>query len=129
MTSTISHFEVYGPEPAPLADFYRGVFGWRVEPLPGVNYWRIRTVSDQITSLHCALTFRAIPGLNGFMLYVNVPSLDQTVARVQSLGGSIVRRKSAVPGTAWVSIVADPAKNIFGVWQADSSAFATGDPD
>ena len=63
------------------------------------------------------------------MLYVNVASLDETVARVQSLGGSIVRPKTAVPRTAWVTIVADPAKNIFGVWQADPTAFPMPEPD
>ena len=62
-------------------------------------------------------------------LFVNVPSLEETVARIQHLGGSIVRPRTAVPKTAWVTIVADPAKNIFGVWQADPTAFPMPEPD
>jgi len=62
------------------------------------------------------------------MLYVNVVSLDETAALVESLGGSMVRPKTAVPNTAWVTIVADPANNIFGVWQADSTAFPPPEP-
>jgi predicted enzyme related to lactoylglutathione lyase len=55
--------------------------------------------------------------------------LDDTVALVQKLGGSIVRPKTAMPKTAWVTIVADPAKNIFGVWQSDPNAFPLPEPD
>jgi predicted enzyme related to lactoylglutathione lyase len=127
--SAVTHFEIYGPEPAGLADFYRQVFGWEVEQMPGVNYWRIQTGAAEGPALHGGLTYRGIPDLNGWMLFVNVASLDETVALVQSLGGSIVRPKTAVPRTAWVTIVADPAKNIFGVWQADSTAFPMPEPD
>jgi len=97
--------------------------------MPGVNYWRIQTGSTEAKPLHGGLTYRAIPDLNGWMLFVNVTSLDETVALVQKLGGSIVRPKTAVPRTAWVTIVADPAKNIFGVWQTDPTAFPVPEPD
>lgn len=93
------------------------------------HYWRVQTGATEPQALNGGLTYRAIPDLNGWMLFVNVTSLDETVARIQSLGGSIVRPKTAVPRTAWVTIAADPAKNIFGVWQADPSAFPTPEPD
>lgn len=56
-------------------------------------------------------------------------ALDETVARIQHLRGSIVRPKTAVPRTAWVTIVTDPAKNIFDIWQADPTAFPLPEPD
>ena len=129
MESLVTHFEIYGEEPGKLADFYRKVFGWRIEQMPGVNYWRIQSGSAESKPLHGGLTYRAIPDLNGWMLFVNVTSLDETVALVQRLGGSIVRPKTAVPKTAWVTILADPARNIFGVWQADPNAFPMPEPD
>jgi uncharacterized protein len=128
MTNSVTHFEIYGEQPAALADFYRETLGWNVEQIPGINYWRIQIGAAEGPALHGGLTYRAIPNLNGWMLFVNVTSLDETVARIQSLGGSIVRPKTAVPKTAWVTIVADPAENIFGVWQADPSAFPTPEP-
>src|SRR5215472_5775189 len=129
MTNSVTHFEIYGEEPSKLAEFYGNVFGWQIEQMPGVNYWRIHTCSTEAKPLHGGLTYRAIPDLNGWLLFVNVASLDETVVLVQKLGGSIVRPKTAVPRTAWVTIVADPAKNIFGVWQADSTAFPVPEPD
>jgi len=129
MTNSVTHFEIYGEQPATLADFYREALGWQVEQMPGVNYWRIQTNSAEPQTLNGGLTYRAIPDLNGWILFVNVTSLDETVALVQKLGGSIVRPKTAVPKTAWVTIVADPAKNLFGVWQADPNAFPMPEPD
>ena len=43
MIPSITHFEIYREEPAKLADFYRNVFGWQIEQMPGVSYWRIQT--------------------------------------------------------------------------------------
>jgi len=129
MTDSLTHFEIYGAEPAVLANFYRSVFGWKVEQMEGVDYWRIQTGSAENKPLQGGLTYRAIPDLNGWMLYVNVVSLDETVELVQKLGGSVVRPKTAVPKVAWVTIVADPANNIFGVWQSDPTAFPLPMPD
>jgi uncharacterized protein len=129
MTNIVTHFEIYGEHPVALVDFYRKAFGWQVEQMPGIGYWRIQTGAAKGPLLHGGLTYRAIPNLNGWMLFVNVPSLDEAAEHIQHLGGSIVRPKTAVPKTAWVSIVADPAQNIFGIWQADPTAFPTPEPD
>lgn len=129
MPGTVTHFEIYGEAPEELARFYREALGWEVEQMPGIQYWRIQTGAAEGPALHGGLTQRAIPGLNGWMLFVQVESLDETVARILNLGGSIIRRKTAVPRTAWVTIVSDPAKNIFGIWQADPSAFPMPEPD
>jgi predicted enzyme related to lactoylglutathione lyase len=54
--------------------------------------------------------------LNGWLLYVQVPLIDETVEPIKSLGGSVIRPKTAVPRAASVTILADPQKSIFGVW-------------
>ena len=43
LTGPVTHFEIYGEQPAALAEFYRKLFGWRLERAPGVDYWRIET--------------------------------------------------------------------------------------
>jgi len=129
MTNSLTHFEIYGDKPTGLADFYRQVFGWQIEQMEAVDYWRINTGASEPSALNGGLTYRAISGLNGWMLYVQVPALDQTVELIKSLGGAVIRPKTAVPRAAWVTIVADPAKNIFGVWEADPTAFPLPHPD
>lgn len=112
-----------------MAEFYGQIFGWKVERMPGLEYWRIFPHANETGPIHGGVTHRSISGLNGWLLYVNVASLDETVKLVQELGGSVVRPKTAVPKVAWVTIVADPANNIFGVWQSDSTAFPMPVPD
>jgi predicted enzyme related to lactoylglutathione lyase len=63
------------------------------------------------------------------MLYINVESLDRTVADIYSSGGSVLRPRTAVSKTAWVAIVADPQGNFFGVWETDPTALPAPEPD
>ena len=129
MPNHVTHFEIYCEHPVAVADFYRKALGWQVEQMPGIGYWRVQISATAGPALHGGLTYRTLPNLNGWMLFVNVASLDDTVAQILHLGGSIVRPKTAVPKTAWVTIVSDPAKNIFGVWEADANAFPMPEPD
>ena len=129
MPGSVTHFEIYGGHPSELAGFYREALGWEGEQMPGIQYWRVQTGAPDGPAPHGGLTHRAIPELNGWLLFVHVTSIDETETRIQALGGTIIRRRTAVPRTAWVTIVADPAKNIFGIWQADTKAFPLPEPD
>lgn len=129
MPNSITHFEIYGEDPKNLADFYRHVFGWQVEQMEAVDYWRVNISSSEPSSLNGGLTYRAIPDLRGWMIYIQVLALDETIELIKKLGGVVIRPKTAVPRAAWVTIVSDPARNIFGVWQADPTAFPLPEPD
>jgi len=52
MTNTVTHFEIYGEHPVALADFYREAFGWQVEQMEGIGYWRV--LSGATTVSRCA---------------------------------------------------------------------------
>ena len=125
----VTHFEIYAGDPAKLADFYRSLFGWAVDQMPGIDYWRIQTGANGAGSLSGGLTYRPFPGPRSWVHYVHVPSLDEAVARVELLGGEVLRPKVAVPKTAWYAVVADIEGNIFALWQADPTAFPPPEPD
>ena len=74
-----------------IHQFYRRIFVWRVERIPGVDYWRIFPHANEKGPLRGGVTYRPISGLNGWLLYVSVASIDETMTLVQELGGSIVR--------------------------------------
>jgi uncharacterized protein len=123
LTSSVTHFEIYAEEPAKLAVFYRSLFGWQIDQAPGIDYWRIRTEATGAVDVNGGLTYRPIPGPHSWVHYVNVASVDDALTQVQQLGGAVLRPKTAVPKTAWYGIVADPEGNIFGIWEADPTAF------
>jgi uncharacterized protein len=129
MANSVTHFEIYAEAPAQLAEFYRELFGWRIERAPGIDYWRIQTEAGENAAIKGGLTYRPIPGPRSWVHYVHVPSLDKAVADVQRLGGTVLRPKTAVPKTAWYAVLADPEGNIFAVWEPDPTAFPPPDPD
>lgn len=122
LTSPVTHFEIYGEQPAALADFYRQLFGWRLERAPGVDYWRIETEASPGRGIAGGLTYRPIAGTRGWMHYVHVASLDDAVAAAERLGAAVLRPKTAVPKAAWYAVLADPEGNIFAIWQGDANA-------
>ncbi|MBS0191431.1 MAG: VOC family protein [Phycisphaerales bacterium] len=121
---------MYGDNPDRLAVFYQRVLGWETERMPGVAYWRARVPSEAAQPLVSGgIAYRAVPGFNGWLMYAQVASVDHTAALITELGGAVVRPKTAVPRTAWVTIVSDPEKNIFGIWEPDPNAFPMPEPD
>lgn len=126
--NSVTHFEIYAEEPAKLAAFYRGLFGWQIEQVPGIDYWRIQTGTEDGGNIGGGLLCRPIPGPRAWVHYVHVTALDETIAEVQQLGGAVLRPKTAVARTAWYAVVADPEGNIFALWQADPTAFPTPEP-
>lgn len=123
----MTHFEIYGSDPARLAEFYRRILGWSVEKAPGIDYWRIEPGPPR--ALGGGITYRPEGAPSGWLSYTQVPSLDASLALVVELGGKIVRPKTAVPKTAWYAMVADCEGNVFSLWQPDATAFPPPEPD
>ena len=54
--------------------------------------------------------------------YINVPSVTRSMAKVQKLGGSICKPKTAVPGMGYLAIRQDTEKNTFALWEINRRA-------
>jgi uncharacterized protein len=57
-----------------------------------------------------------------YVCTVDVPSVDDAVAKITSLGGTIALPKIAIPGVGWVAYTKDTEGNIFGTMQNDPNA-------
>src|SRR3954468_13227049 len=108
MTSSVTHFEIYGEDPARLAEFYKTLLGWRIEKTPGIDYWRIETAPGEARAIGGGVTFRPIPAPRSWVHCLHVESLDHPLEQILELGGTLVRQKAAVPKAAWYAVVADP---------------------
>lgn len=124
-----THFEIYGDDPETLASFYAAIFGWGMERVEGLAYWRIHFDPDDPASVAGGITHRPRADPRGWLQFVNTDAIDRTIAEAQELGATLVRPKTAVPRTAWVAVLADPAGNHFAVWQPDKNAFPIPEPD
>ncbi|MCC6315589.1 MAG: VOC family protein [Thermomicrobiales bacterium] len=129
MSGLVTHFEIYGDDLSDLADFYRDLFGWTIAKVPGIDYHTIQTGSSSRDGIRGGLQRRPIDEPRSWVHYVSVDAIDDAVSRVERLGGTVVRPKTAVPQTAWYAVVQDPAGNIFAVWQPDPTAYPPPLPD
>ena len=123
---TIAHLEIPVDDLERAKKFYTELFGWKITPAPGQpdspEYWLITTTDG-----------KGEPGVGGGMIqrqhpqhpitnYIDVPSIEQSAAKVQEIGGNVVVPKTAVPGFGYFAVCLDTENNCFALWQTDSDA-------
>ncbi|MDD5167224.1 MAG: VOC family protein [Syntrophales bacterium] len=128
--NVVAHFEIYADDPETLGKFYTSLFDWTIEPLPGMDYYWIKTVETDAKNMPTQAG-----GINGGMMkrpegyearawmdYVNVASIEETIDRAHKLGATVMKGKAAVPGMGWFAMLIDPQGNPFAIWQMDPNA-------
>jgi hypothetical protein len=119
--ANIIWFEIPADDPARAKKFYGALFGWKINPFPGlVNYWHIDTGGGDDTPDGglMARKHENQPITN----YVNVPSVNRGMAKVEKLGGQVCVRKTAVPQMGYFAICRDTEGNEFALWEINMKA-------
>jgi predicted enzyme related to lactoylglutathione lyase len=125
--SRVVHFEIHADDPQRAANFYQEVFGWQIQKWDGpAEYWLVTTGKPPEPGIDGAILQRQGP-INGdaviaYVCTVDVASVDDTIAKITSLGGTIALPKMPVPGIGWLAYAKDIEGNIFGVMQSDHNA-------
>jgi predicted enzyme related to lactoylglutathione lyase len=119
MAKPVSYLELHTSDPAKAKAFYGQLFSWKFEELkiPGMYYESIRTGGELGGGLMKTDHPKAPPM---WLSYLTVDDLDATVSKVRSLGGSVIKERTEVPGEGWFAVVADPTGATFALWQAAS---------
>jgi len=53
---------------------------------------------------------------------IDVSSLDESLSKVETNGGQVIRPKIAIPGVGWVAYIKDTEGIIFGLMESDFDA-------
>lgn len=117
---TIVHFEIPFDDAERSLKFYTGLFGWKIDKVPDMDYYGVVTAEEG-------------KGVNGGMMkrqapeqqicnYIDVESVVEYAAKVEELGGKIIMPKTPVPGMGWFAICLDTENNAFGLWEEDKEA-------
>jgi len=119
MLNTICFFEIPAEEPEALQDFYRDLFGWTFEKVPGrFRYYKINTPQEVPRG---GLTARQDRG-HAVVNYVKVASIAESGAKARQLGAQVLVDKKPVPGAGWYAVLLDPQGNRIGLWEDDPAA-------
>ena len=114
-------FEIPADQPERAKKFYGTLFGWKINPFPGMaDYFHINTGGPD-ASPDGAVMKRMHPA-HTITNYVNVPSVTRFVAKVKKLGGTICKPKTAVPGMGYFAICQDTESNAFALWEINGRA-------
>lgn len=117
----VIHFEIPADDPERAADFYRKVFGWKIEKWEGpAPYWLVSTGEKAQRGIDGGITSRS--NLRSVTNTIDVPSVDDFVKRVLEAGGRVVAPKMPVPGVGYLAYCTDSEGNVFGIIQPEMSA-------
>jgi len=122
MSGRVVHFEVPCEDVDRAQAFYKYALGWTIMPMPEMNYTMVSTgpTGDQGPSepgyigggmLERDELFR------GPVITVDVDDIDATLAKVEELGGKIVRPRQEVGQMGFTAYFTDTEGNLTGLWQ------------
>jgi uncharacterized protein len=125
--SRVIHFEIHADQPERAIAFYRELFGWEFKSWAGgPEYWVVTTGPEGQPGINGGLIRRRGPNVGetvmAYICTVDVPVLDDGIAKITSLGGQIVVPRMPIPGVGWLAYGKDPEGNIFGIMQNDPAA-------
>lgn len=121
----VVHFEIGADEAERALDFYREVFGWRAQKWEGAEDFWLLVTGDEGPGINGGV-YRRHEGMsfNAHVNTIDVPSVEDYLARVESAGGKAMTKKITLPGVGFLAYCEDTEGNTFGIMQADSTAAA-----
>jgi uncharacterized protein len=112
MTHKIIWYEVIGKDGDKLKRFYSDLFGWKYREQPGMNYGM---TDPQDTGIGGGVGSVA-SGVNWAGFYVGVEDVDQTLRKVEQLGGKVIVPTTKLPDVTF-AVFSDPEGNSVGLAQ------------
>src|SRR5258708_4978350 len=123
--ASIIWFEIPADDLGRAKKFYSKLFGWKINPFPGMtapeaqNYLHIDTGGDD-ASPDGGMMKRMHPE-QPITQYVSGPSVTKFMAKIQKLGGEVCKPKTAVPGMGYFAVCQDTENNTFAIWEMNQN--------
>lgn len=120
---TITHFDIPAEDVERAKEFYADMFDWKFEKVPTSPEYYFITTKDENgeTGVGGGLSKREKTE-DSIINFIDVPSIDEYIAKVEKLGGKVVTPKQAVPDFGYLAVCLDTENNKFGLWETDESA-------
>ena len=109
----IVHIEFPAKDVVAAGKFYSGLFGWKTDQWPGMNYVLFEapagpgggfTECDENTKI------------GEILLHVETDNIEESLAKAESLGGEVVLARTEIPDIGWYAVFKDPSGNKVGLF-------------
>jgi predicted enzyme related to lactoylglutathione lyase len=116
-------YELVTPDPASAESFYKKVVGWTTAKPMGPDYTVIEADGAGVGGVMALTDEMSAMGVPPCWTgYIMVEDLDDAVARLQKLGGSIRRPPAEIPNVGRFAVAADPQGAVFCLFQDTTNA-------
>jgi predicted enzyme related to lactoylglutathione lyase len=119
----VVHFEVPYDDADRAHTFYREAFGWQLQSMPQMGYTLVTTTPTddsgqpgEVGGINGGMFARQGP-ITGPVITIGVEDLDDALARVEKLGGSVTIGRQPVGDMGFSAYVTDSEGNLIGLWQ------------
>jgi predicted enzyme related to lactoylglutathione lyase len=113
-----THFEIPADDPARAKRFYAELFGWSfLDEIPGFEGYHMFTTPAGQEGMGGAIGKRGESAPEKLRTYVDVNSVESSLAHARDLGATVVLEKTEVPGQGWYAVFVDPEGNELALWE------------
>jgi len=119
--SSLVWFEIPADNHERAKKFYSSLFGWKITPFPSMPDYQHIDTGGADASPDGGLMTRMHP-THTITTYISVPSVTRFMAKVEKLGGTICKPKTAVPQMGYFAICQDTENNAFAIWEVNPKA-------
>lgn len=107
------HIEISSRNPAQAKEFYEGLFGWKFDFNPSMNYYTFNPGSGPGGGLW--QNDQMPPGIQ---VYVGVADVQSSLKKAEALGAQVLQWKAEIPGFGWFGIIRDKEGITLGLYEA-----------
>jgi predicted enzyme related to lactoylglutathione lyase len=114
----ITHIDIPVSDMDRAKDFYSTLFGWQIAEVPGFEGYPMWQAPNKISGGGLA------PRSDGFTQprsYVEVDSIDDTLAKATERGATVVMEKQPISETSWWAVLQDPDGNTVGLYEGTTA--------
>ena len=115
MANPFVHIELQTQDVDKSKKFYASMFNWNLEEMPGMDY-TIINVGEGTGGGMMKKPLHGIP--DNWLPYILVDEVSASTKKARTLGATIHKDVTEVPGMGWFSVILDPTGAAFGLWQA-----------
>ena len=101
----ITHIDIPVADLTRAQEFYSGLFGWQIAAPPGFEDYPMWQAPNKISG-----------GRFPIVTYSEA-MVDDTLAKVEASGGTVLMAKSPITDTSWWAIFEDPDGNHIGLYE------------
>jgi predicted enzyme related to lactoylglutathione lyase len=115
MANPFVHVELATQDPEKSKKFYSSLFAWKMEEMPGMGY----TIINVGEGTGGGMMKNPMPGSpDNWLPYILVEDVAGSTKKAKSLGATVAKEVTEVPGMGWFSVIIDPTGAAFGIWQS-----------